>query len=108
AGRIITNQSLELSDHSTHVAGTLAATGLNAAAKGMAPKARLSVWDFLGDEAEMANLAKPDQTSLLFSNHSYGIVLGYIQDENGWSWAGNSSISTLEDYRFGFRSEEHT
>nr|PZN52356.1 MAG: hypothetical protein DIU61_11635 [Bacteroidota bacterium] len=102
AGRIITNQSLELSDHSTHVAGTLAATGLNAAAKGMAPKARLSVWDFLGDEAEMANLAKPDQTSLLFSNHSYGIVLGYIQDENGWSWAGNSSISTLEDYRFGF------
>src|SRR5690606_36364132 len=59
-------------------------------------------WDFLGDEAEMANLAKPDQTSLLFSNHSYGIVLGYIQDENGWSWAGNSSISTLEDYRFGF------
>lgn len=102
SNRIIANQSLELSDHSTHVAGTLAAAGLNAAAKGMAPKASLSAWDFLSDEAEMAALAKPDQTSLLFSNHSYGIVLGYVQGDNGWSWAGNSSISTLEDYRFGF------
>jgi hypothetical protein len=106
AGRIVTNQSLEYSDHSTHVAGTIAATGINPAAKGMAPKAKLSLWDFINDEAEMAALAKPDQTSLLFSNHSYGVVLGFIQDENGWSWAGNSSISTQEDYRFGFYSSK--
>lgn len=101
-GRILTNQSLELSDHSTHVAGTIAATGLQPSAKGMAPKAKLSLWDFVSDDSEMASLAKADQTSLLFSNHSYGVVLGYIQDEDGWSWTGNSSISTQEDYRFGF------
>ncbi|HEX7014085.1 MAG TPA: S8 family serine peptidase [Cyclobacteriaceae bacterium] len=102
ASRILTRQGTELSDHSTHVAGTLAATGIDPAAKGMAPKAQLSLWDFINDDAEMANLAKPDQTSLLFSNHSYGVVLGFLQDENGWSWTGNSSISTQEDYRFGF------
>src|SRR5690606_37480618 len=102
ASRILTRQGTELSDHSTHVTGTIGATGIDPAAKGMAPKAQLSLWDFINDEAEMANLAKPDQTSLLFSNHSYGVVLGFIQDENGWSWTGNSSISTQEDYRFGF------
>src|SRR5690606_21953592 len=40
------------------------------------------------------------------SNHSYGIVLGFTQDEGGWSWTGNSSISTQEDYRFGFYSSQ--
>src|SRR5690606_3084733 len=102
ASRILTRHGTGLSDHSTHFNGTIGATGVDPAAKGMAPKAQLSLWDFINDEAEMANLAKPDQTSLLFSSHSYGVVLGFIQDENGWSWTGNSSISTQEDYRFGF------
>lgn len=100
--RILTNQGLEYSDHSTHVTGTLMATGLDPAAKGMAPKAQATIWDFINDDSEMAGLAKPDQTSLLFSNHSYGVVLGFLQDDSGWSWTGNSSISTQEDYRFGF------
>ena len=102
--RLLTNQSLEYSDHSTHVTGTIIAAGLDPAAKGMAPKAQATVWDFINDDSEMAILAKPDQTSLLFSNHSYGVVLGFLQDEDGWSWSGNSSISTQEDYRFGFYS----
>lgn len=104
--RILTNQGLEFSDHSTHVTGTLAATGLDPAARGMAPKAQITAWDFTNDDSEMASLAKPDQTSLLFSNHSYGVVLGFLQDEDGWSWTGNSSISTDEDYRFGFYSSK--
>lgn len=104
ASRILTRQGTELSDHSTHVTGTLVASGLDPAAKGMAPKAEVTVWDFINDDAEMATLAKPDQSSLLFSNHSYGVVLGFTQDEEGWSWTGNSSISSQEDYRFGFYS----
>jgi len=104
--RILTNQALEYSDHSTHVTGTLMASGLDPAAKGMAPKAQATIWDFANDDSEMAVLAKPDQTSLLFSNHSYGVVLGFLQDEDGWSWTGNSSISTQEDYRFGFYSSK--
>lgn len=104
--RILTNQGLEYSDHSTHVTGTLIASGLDPAAKGMAPKAEATIWDFTNDDSEMAILAKPDQTSLLFSNHSYGVVLGFLQDDDGWSWTGNSSISTQEDYRFGFYSSK--
>ena len=106
ADRLLSRQGTELSDHTTHVTGTLIAGGLDPAAKGMAPAAEASVWDFINDDAEMASLAKPDQTSLLFSNHSYGIVLGFLQDADGWSWTGNSSISTNEDYRFGFYSSK--
>lgn len=106
SSRLLTNQGAEYSDHSTHITGTLIATGLDPAAKGMAPKAQVTAWDFINDDSEMAGLARPDQTSLLFSNHSYGIVLGFLQDEDGWSWTGNSSISTQEDYRFGFYSSK--
>jgi PKD repeat protein len=104
--RLLTRQGTELSDHSTHVTGTMIAAGLQPEAKGMAPKAMATTWDFNNDDAEMASLARPDQTSLLFSNHSYGIVLGFLNSQTGWSWTGNSSISTNEDYRFGFYSSK--
>jgi hypothetical protein len=76
------------------------------AAKGMASKATATTWDYDNDEAEMASLAKGDESGLLISNHSYGTVLGFFKDDEGkWAWAGNSTISSLEDYRFGFYSE---
>jgi hypothetical protein len=105
--RRISNQGTSVSDHSTHVTGTLIASGIQANAKGMAPKASATTWDFENDEAEMAALARPDQTSLLVSNHSYGVVLGFfLDDNNDWQWAGNSGISPNEDYRFGFYSTQ--
>ena len=36
AGRILQNDNADISDHSTHVAGTMIAKGINPAAKGMA------------------------------------------------------------------------
>src|SRR6185295_2326499 len=93
--RIISTEGTA-SDHSNHVAGTILAEGLNILAKGMAPKATLVSFDFNNDISEMAIMAKPDQTSLLLSNHSYGFVTGW--DCPGptlasCQWRGSAGIS---------------
>ncbi|HEY8935027.1 MAG TPA: S8 family serine peptidase [Cyclobacteriaceae bacterium] len=100
--RILTKEGSSYQTHATHVTGTILATGMNAAAKGMAPKATGTTWYFDNDEAEMAALAKTDQTGLLFSNHSYGIVTGWTKVNGAWVWTGDVAISTKEDYRHGF------
>ncbi|MBL7840337.1 MAG: S8 family serine peptidase [Cyclobacteriaceae bacterium] len=102
-GRItVIDGSSDLSTHATHVTGTILASGINASAKGMAPNASALSYDFSNDLAEMIAVAKPDQTTLLFSNHSYGTVTGWEWNGTGWDWAGDPSISTTEDYKFGF------
>lgn len=55
--------------HATHVAGTIAASGVQAAGKGMAPKVALKSFEWNNDIAEMT--AEASQ-GLLISNHSYG------------------------------------
>ncbi|MCB0487855.1 MAG: S8 family serine peptidase [Cyclobacteriaceae bacterium] len=99
--RVISREVNNPKTHSTHVTGTLIATGINASAKGMAPKAEVTDWFFDNDLAEMAALAKPDETSLLLSNHSYGTVTGWTKIDNVWTWTGDPSVSADEDYRFG-------
>ncbi|MBY0432553.1 MAG: S8 family serine peptidase, partial [Cyclobacteriaceae bacterium] len=91
-------------DHATHTTGTMMATGINPSAKGMAPEATLSAFDFNNDVTEMTSQAKPDQTTLLLSNHSYGNVAGWESTSggNGWTWNGDPAISTTVDYKFGF------
>ncbi|MFD1816306.1 Por secretion system C-terminal sorting domain-containing protein [Pseudarcicella hirudinis] len=86
--------------HSSHVAGTLIASGINSQAKGMAFGANLKAWDFANDNAEMATAA----SNLLISNHSYGFNAGWAYDDvnNRWQWWGNDKISVFEDYKFGF------
>jgi PKD repeat protein len=100
--RIISKEGYMPQNHATHVAGTILATGVNPAARGMAPKALAATRYFDNDEAEMASMAKPDQTGLLFSNHSYGVVTGWYRVNGGWMWSGNRGISEQEDFRFGF------
>jgi hypothetical protein len=88
--------------HANHVTGTILASGINPLAKGMAPKASAYSYDFATDLSEMISLASTVEGTLL-SNHSYGLITGWRFD-NGWTWFGNSAISTLEDFRFGFYS----
>lgn len=92
----------ELLDHSTHVAGTLIASGHKNAAHGMAPAALLHTYDWDYDLSEMAEAYADDD--LILSNHSYGFIRGWYQDEdNGlWYWYGDIEISQTEDYLFGF------
>lgn len=91
--------------HSTHVAGTMIAAGVNGNAKGMAYKAKLKAWQWSNDISEMATAAA---SGLEISNHSYGGIRGWDYNEttNTWSWKGNTSISPTEDYLFGFYSND--
>jgi subtilisin-like proprotein convertase family protein len=56
--------------HATHVSGTIAASGVNPVAKGMAPQAEVITNDWNSDSSEMAGFAA---AGALISNHSYGI-----------------------------------
>ncbi|WP_198170193.1 S8 family serine peptidase [Mucilaginibacter arboris] len=95
--------SATISDHTTHVAGTLIAKGVYAPARGMAFGASgLIAYDFNNDASEMASNA----ASLLVSNHSYGIVTGWSYNTtvtpNRWEWYGLPGDN--EDYKFGYYS----
>ncbi len=81
--------------HSTHVAGTIMASGISANAKGMAFNATLRSFDWNSDDSEMASEAI---SGALISNHSYGYTRGWC----GGTWYGNPAISNQEDYLFGF------
>ncbi len=102
-GRILSQQGTD-AVHCNHVTGTIIASGLNPSSKGMAPKASAYTFDFNNDEVEMLTLAKPDQTSLLLSNHSYGLISGWHFNNNNWQWFGDISISGDEDFKFGHYS----
>lgn len=78
------------SNHGTHVAGTIAATGVQANAKGMANKASIKSFDWNSDLAEMTTAASQ---GLLLSNHSYGLRAdqlpdwyfgAYVQESKDW------------------------
>ncbi len=84
--------------HSTHVAGTMIASGVKVAAKGMAPAASLRSHDWNYDDAEMASEAA---NGALVSNHSYGFYRGW----SGSTWWGDTTVSKAEDYKFGFYDE---
>ncbi len=94
------------SSHSTHVAGTLIASGVDSDAKGMAGAASLHAYEWNNDESEMANAAA---NGLLISNHSYSYITGWIYNyrgDNRWAWFGDTTVSAFEDYSFGFYSDQ--
>ncbi len=91
-----------LSNHATHVAGTMIATGLNPQVKGMAYEANISAYDFFNDDPEMAAYAQVANTIL--SNHSYGTITGWYYSSSAgmYQFWGDTALSQDEDYRFGF------
>ncbi|MBJ7328011.1 MAG: S8 family serine peptidase, partial [Chthoniobacterales bacterium] len=74
--RVVKKNSAANDDHSTHVAGTIGATGIQANAKGMAPLVQIDSYDWSSDYAEMtaagAASATDPATKIPISNHSYG------------------------------------
>ncbi|MCK5241449.1 S8 family serine peptidase [bacterium] len=102
AGRITLGDGAASNYHSTHVAGTILASGVVSLAKGMAYESQLVSYDWTNDLAEMATEASG---GLLLSNHSYGTARGWRYDSSAtpsWYWYGYPAISETEDYKFGF------
>ncbi|MEY3367884.1 MAG: C5a peptidase precursor, partial [Bacteroidota bacterium] len=116
AGRVTqVDGAVNISNHATHVAGTLIGdgTGSNPTAlfaKGMAPQALLNAYDWNLDLSEMATAAA---AGLLVSNHSYGVNRGWQYTGNSggynsWTWYGGcSQFNPIgEDADFGKYNEE--
>ena len=72
-GRVTAADPAGLSAHSTHVAGTMIATGVNASAHGMSNQATLISHEWTNDVFEMNTEAS---AGLKTSNHSYGLITG--------------------------------
>ena len=78
AGRVTVmdpTTSISFSDHATHVGGVVGATGIDANAKGMAPKVNLNSYDWNSDYTEMTQAGAAlatDSSKIPLSNHSYG------------------------------------
>lgn len=100
-------------DHATHVAGTMVAAGVSAAAKGMAPSAPLASYDWNSDKTEMTATASATATDainstdrFLVSNHSYGVIAGWNYTASGspyrvWEWYGNGTTAASAEADFG-------
>jgi hypothetical protein len=106
-GRVrMQNTTGVLNDHTTHMAGTLVAQGVSSTARGMASGARLQVWDYTNDLSELTAAAP----NLLLSVHAYGPLSGWVLNQTRpgtdpnrqWEWWGNNTVSSTEDYLFGF------
>jgi len=105
-GRVTIVDGGSISNHSTHVAGTIGATGVDPAARGMAALVLLHSRDRLNDAAEMAL----DAGAIDISNHSYGYPRGWT-DKIPWitptvdTWVGDYEAAyqagILEDPNFG-------
>ncbi|MDY0078051.1 MAG: S8 family serine peptidase [Bacteroidales bacterium] len=96
--------------HSTHVAGTMIASGVKPAAKGMSYEANLDAYDWKNDVSEMAAAAADGMN---VSQHSYGQLTGWAYGiwynnvgPKKWHWFGDYTISQTEDYYWGFYSSE--
>jgi hypothetical protein len=90
-GRVVNSNSAGLSDHATHVSGTMIARGTSSSAIGMATQARLEAYDFNSDLAEMTlrAMATPSDTNKLqISNHSYGYISGWEYSFSPPRWYG--------------------
>ncbi|MCU0421605.1 MAG: S8 family serine peptidase [Bacteroidia bacterium] len=105
-GRAVqTDGAGSLSDHATHVAGTMMAAGVDATARGMAYQASIKAYDWNNDDNEMTQAAI---AGMLISNHSYGTISGWYYNNNNsrWEWFGDPSESSTEDYKFGMYDDQ--
>jgi len=77
--------SAAFSNHGTHVAGTIGASGVDPAAKGMATDVDIKSYSWTNDYAEMLGAATDLVSPIVLSNHSYGVpVTSYVNSGQEW------------------------
>lgn len=94
--------------HATHTAGTIIAAGLNPAAKGMAPKARLhqfclktSLNDCSADWPDMKD-TELQPLGVVADNNSWGYVLGWSTDDDGFEvWVSSDQYYGAYSVEYG-------
>jgi len=92
--------------HATHVAGTIGASGVNSAAKGMAPKATLYQFKVdLGRDGEpLYHTAKDEELStrgVVADNNSWGFVIGWSAPAGGYPvWDNSAEYFGAYDYEY--------
>ena len=106
-GRVTVKDGSASIDHATHVAGTIAASGVDVLSKGMAPAATVDSYDWNFDTTEMTErgAATAYQAGrILLSNHSYNYVGGWNYVNDGtrvWEWYGNGTTAAAIEADFG-------
>ncbi len=106
-GRVVSKDGASSIDHATHVAGTLSASGVVAAAKGMAPAVSVDSYDWNSDTSEMTSRgasAAGQAGKIYLSNHSYGFISGWNYVADGirtWEWNGNGTTAAGIEQDFG-------
>jgi len=106
-GRVTILDGAALLDHSTHVAGTIGAAGVDSLAKGMATSATIQSYEWTNDVSEMTSRAAayPGETGKIYlSNHSYGYISGWNYtglSSPRWTWWGLGTTSTGYEDDFG-------
>ena len=83
----IGDTSSALSFHAAHVMGTIISSGVNANAKGMAPKASGVGSDWNSDLSEATEAAA---NGMLVSNHSYGYITDNVSDSAFGAYLGEA------------------
>lgn len=86
-----------LNAHSTHVAGTIIASGISASRKGIAYQGSVIGYDWNSDTSEMLSFASQ---GYLVSNHSYGTSAGSLPTYYFGQY--NSQSAEIDDLAFTF------
>ncbi|MBK8040216.1 MAG: choice-of-anchor D domain-containing protein [Verrucomicrobiaceae bacterium] len=87
-----------VSDHATHVAGTLAATGVNASLRGMAPGLLIDAYSSGSEISEMTSAGAAysgEPGKIYVSNHSYGYDIGW--DDGAWDGLFSDNGNAADD-----------
>lgn len=108
----IQDGSSNVTFHSTHVTGTIGASGVNVEAKGMAPKSIIWNYTASGVQTELAQAIF--QSNMLLSNHSYGVSIvqqsgplppqaigSYNNDARAWDLIANNNSFHLAVFSAG-------
>lgn len=77
--------------HSTHVGGTVGASGVVVSAMGMAPSVNIDSYDWNSDTTEMGSRAMSypaEPGTIQVSSHSYGFISGWYNNVSPPRWHG--------------------
>ena len=98
-----------IQDHSTHVAGTIGATGIVASAMGMARAVKVDSYDWDDDASESTSRGAAyggEAGKIYLSNHSYTYLSGWHPtDTPAWTWYGSGTTQTGYEAYFGQYNE---